>query len=111
MYTQYDDLINDKLNKLNKTNNNGELSKAFVLLLQSQFGHAALARPCAQRTPSSHIHLPGHVPDSCHESHSPPGFELHPSVRSRIAAPCPACSSSRCLTSFLWMGSHLLKDP
>ena len=49
MYTQPDDKINDtlvaKLNKLNKTNDNEELSLTPVLLLHSQFSHAALARP------------------------------------------------------------------
>ena len=48
MYTQPDDKINDKLvvklNKLNKTNDNEELSLTPVLLLHSQFGHAARAR-------------------------------------------------------------------
>ena len=86
MYTQYDDLINDKLNK---TNDTGELSLAPVPLLQSQFGHASLVRVLS--VPLLHTYMsPGHVPDPFHESSSLPGFALHASVRSRTAAPCPA---------------------
>ena len=61
MYTQPDDKINDtlvaKLNKLNKTNDNEELSLTPVLLLHSQFGHAARARVLSAffgREPGNH---------------------------------------------------------